>query len=285
MYIKFFNENQTTVMLEKAPEIIDNRILFYQQEEAIPALEDGFELVLDNKNYIIFSSDNVIYSVYYIYDEETGFVYTLTSTPFESIDKTNMFFVRKGIGPLYESISPEEIFDENNLPKFKIINNQIVETTEEEKAVLLLKRIQKLKEEKIKELSNICENNIVNGIEYNGEHFAYELADQNNLYNSVQLSLGTNLPVPYHATGNLCRLYSTEELVAIYAAQETNLTHNMTYYNQLKHYVEELMTEDEIKAIYYGQELTGEYLDNYNAMMNQANIILQTFLGANQIGE
>ena len=56
--------------------------------------------------------------------------------------------------------------------------------------------------------------------------------------------------------------------------------HHITYFNQLKLYVESLDDKEKVSAISYGDELTGIYLDTYNAAIAQANIGLTTLLGA-----
>ena len=131
---------------------------------------------------------------------------------------------------------------------------------------------------KLEELSKQCQEAITNGIDYNGEHFSYTLTDQNNISNTFQLAMSTGLSVPYHADGQDCRLYSKEEIMSIYFAQETNVTHHTTYYNQLKQYVLTLTTEEEVNAVEYGQELTGTYLDTYNKIMAQASMIANTYV-------
>ena len=73
-------------------------------------------------------------------------------------------------------------------------------------------------------------------------------------------------------------MYSQEDIIAIYAMQEHNLTHNITYYNQLKQYINTLTELADVRNIKYGQELTGEYLEKYNEIMAQAELITQAFL-------
>lgn len=136
---------------------------------------------------------------------------------------------------------------------------------------------------KLQELSEKCQEGIISGIEYNGEHFSYTLTDQNNISNTFQLAMSTGLDVPYHADGQDCRLYSKEEIASIYFAQETNVTHHTTYYNQLKQYVLTLTTKEELDSIEYGQELTGTYLETYNEIMEQASIIATTYVSAQSL--
>lgn len=135
---------------------------------------------------------------------------------------------------------------------------------------------------KISELSSICENLIVNGVdvEIDGvtEHFSYKLEDQSELKSAFDLAIQTGMAVPYHSDGNGCKLYSVEQITSLYIAQQTNLTHNKTYFNQMKMYIGTLEDIEVVKAISYGDALTGQYLDDYNVVMNQAALIIQKVL-------
>lgn len=135
---------------------------------------------------------------------------------------------------------------------------------------------------KISELSVICESQIVSGVdvEIDGaiEHFSYKLEDQNELKSAFDLALQTGMSVPYHSDGNGCKLYTVEQITSLYIAQQTNLTHNKTYFNQMKMYIGTLEDIEVVKAITYGDELIGQYLEDYNMIMNQAALIIQKVL-------
>lgn len=135
---------------------------------------------------------------------------------------------------------------------------------------------------KINELSSICESQIVNGVdvEIDGvmEHFSYKLEDQNELKSAFDLALQTGMSVPYHSDGNGCKLYTVEQITSLYIAQQTNLTHHKTYFNQMKMYINTLDDIEVVKAIVYGDALTGQYLEDYNTVMNQAALIIQKVL-------
>ena len=82
----------------------------------------------------------------------------------------------------------------------------------------------------------------------------------------------------YHADGESCKLYTVEQIIAIYSTASTNKMHHTTYFNQLKLYTESLESIDDVNDVTYGQELTGEYLETYNASMAQAQLVLETLL-------
>ena len=77
-----------------------------------------------------------------------------------------------------------------------------------------------------------------------------------------------------------CRLYTKEELTTIYIAAELNVTGQVTYNNQMKRYIYTLTTIEEVNAVQYGDELKGEYLETYNAMMKQAEEVIKKLVNA-----
>ena len=85
----------------------------------------------------------------------------------------------------------------------------------------------------------------------------------------------TGMNVPYHSDKSLCRLYTPEDIYNIYILQEINVTSNTTYLNQLKAYVYTLTDIKDVQVVQYGQELTGEYLDNYKTIMEHSQKIIE----------
>ena len=143
--------------------------------------------------------------------------------------------------------------------------------------------LDEVKAEKINIFSNICKESIVNGVDVQIdkntiEHFSYTDEDQTNIKEIFDLALQTNVPMHYHANGNDCKLYSVDQIIAIYSSASTNKMHHQTYFNQIRSYINSLNNVDEINEVEYGQELTGKYLDTYNDAMNQAKIVLETLL-------
>lgn len=150
------------------------------------------------------------------------------------------------------------------------------EKTEEE----LQAEFEQVKNMKIQELSNICENEIYTGIEINGLSYSYTMQDQSNLINAITMAQATGLSIPYHADNQPCSLYTLVELMEIYVAEQMNITKNQTYFNQIKLYIISLTDRNDlelVQSIYYGAKLTGEYLDNYNAIMEQSHKIATNF--------
>ena len=135
---------------------------------------------------------------------------------------------------------------------------------------------------KINELSNICNFMIINGVDINIdgalEHFSYKEEDQVNIKEIFDLAVQTNVPMYYHADSESCKLYTVEQIINLYATATTNKMHHITYYNQLKEYVNDLESVEDVQNVEYGQDLFGTYLDTYNASMYQAQLVLEALL-------
>lgn len=119
---------------------------------------------------------------------------------------------------------------------------------------------------KIDVLSEDCNNSIEAGIDFNGKHYSMTIPDQLNLESLKTTIMGGATSVPYHADGENCAIYTNNEFLAIYNACALHKILQTTYFNQLKQYVLSLEDIDEVNTVFYGQELTGQYLENYNVI-------------------
>lgn len=143
--------------------------------------------------------------------------------------------------------------------------------------------VETVREAKIEELSVAC-NNVINAgtqvqlTDGSTEPFTYGLVDQSNVSEMFNAVLLGATEYPYHANDDDCRMYSAQDIVAIYATLSAFKTGQTTYHNQLKRYTKALTAQEEIQAVTYGQELTGEYLESYNTLMAQAKVQLDNVL-------
>ncbi len=139
-----------------------------------------------------------------------------------------------------------------------------------------------VREQKINELSSLCNMNIVAGVTFSvdgeAESFSYDHNDQTNIKEAFDIALITKTPMYYHADNHAKRLYSAEQMIELYYRQFLNKMHHTIYYNQLKMYLHTLEDKEAIEAVIYGQELTGEYLANYNSAMEQSKIGIKALL-------
>ena len=124
---------------------------------------------------------------------------------------------------------------------------------------------------KINEMSYICQYTIEAGLTINDLHYSYTEKDQINLNDIVSTVKLTGLPLGYHADSKNCTEYSAEELMNIYIQLAMNKYCQQTYFNQSREYLKSLEKSDENKEIVdsytYGTPLTGIYLETYNNMV------------------
>ena len=141
-----------------------------------------------------------------------------------------------------------------------------------------------LKAEKIAEIKKDCEDYIYAGtnVTYADggvEHFTYTLADQSNISEMFTAIMAGATEYPYHADGEICKIYTKEQIVTIYGTLSLFKTEATTYHNSLKAQINAMTDADAISAIKFKEtELTGEYLTNYTSMMASAQTQLNAIL-------
>lgn len=138
-------------------------------------------------------------------------------------------------------------------------------------------------ESKMSELSSVCNQMIDAGTDVqlsdgSTKHFTYTLADQANVSEMFTAVMAGAKGYAYHADDDSCMMYSAADIVAIYSTLSSMKTAQITYQNQLKQYVKTLETVEDIEAVTYGQELTGDYLETYTTLTAQAQEQLQAVL-------
>lgn len=149
----------------------------------------------------------------------------------------------------------------------KYVNGEYIEMTDEEIQQLeeyAYVPIEKLKSDKISEMSRICNQTIENGFDLQmtdgtTEHFSLTTQDQLNLTTlSAMIQNGLQL-IPYHADGNLCKFYSAEDMNNLIDQGTKFITYQTTYFNSLRNYINCLVNTYEIEAVEYGMEIPAEY--------------------------
>ena len=140
------------------------------------------------------------------------------------------------------------------------------------------------KSTKLAEISKSCEDYIYAGTDVTLpdntiKHFTYNLADQSNISEMFTAVMAGATEYPYHADGEICKIYTKEQIVTIYGTLSLFKTEATTYHNSLKAQINAMTDIDAISAIKFKEtELTGEYLTNYTAMMASAQTQLNAIL-------
>lgn len=140
------------------------------------------------------------------------------------------------------------------------------------------------KSAKIAEIKQSCEDYIYAGTDViysdgTTEHFTYTLADQSNISEMFTAVMAGATEYPYHADGEICKIYTKEQIVTIYGTLSLFKTEATTYHNSLKAQINAMTDADAISAIKFKETvLTGEYLTNYTEMMTSAQTQLNAIL-------
>ena len=141
-----------------------------------------------------------------------------------------------------------------------------------------------IKSTKIAEIKKTCESYIYAGTDVTlpdntVEHFSYTLADQSNISEMFTAIMAGATEYPYHADGEICKIYSKEQIITIYGTLSLFKTEATTYHNSLKSQIKAMTDAEAISGVKFKEtELTGEYLTNYTEMMASAQTQLNAIL-------
>lgn len=92
------------------------------------------------------------------------------------------------------------------------------------------------------------------------KHFALTLEDQVNIMGlQMMLAISNGNPIPYHADGEPCIFYSSDDITIIVTSALIHKVYCTTYCNLLNTYVREYCkTKDDILKVKYGDDLIPE---------------------------
>lgn len=154
--------------------------------------------------------------------------------------------------------TPEDIL--KNIFSYKYIDGQFVYKTEVDET-----KLNKVKESKLKALSSCCNTQIEKGIDFNGSHYSLTRDDQINIMSlssdaQVAMLMQTELsePLMYHADGEECRVFASEEIMGIATLSKKYIKYHTTYFNLIKQQIMNMTSIEDILTINYGQELSSE---------------------------
>lgn len=134
--------------------------------------------------------------------------------------------------------------------------------------------IELVREAKIREMSQTCEDIITEGVDVvlsNGEthHFSLTVQDQLNLITLTKYVEAGENHIPYHADGELCIYYTAQDIQAIVSAATIWKTYHTTYFNSLKAYIKSLRSINTISRVVYGCEIPERYQSDVWKEINQ----------------
>lgn len=139
------------------------------------------------------------------------------------------------------------------------------------------KKLELIKTNKISELSEICKSTIYNGIDLQTsvgtEHFDLTETDQINIKSLYDTVLNDpSAIVMYHSSKTMCRVFTSDEIKAVYAGAMNYVVYNTTLFNHLQSQILNMKSADRINEITYSYgSLTGKYKENFDTLMNVNN--------------
>ena len=115
-----------------------------------------------------------------------------------------------------------------------------------------------IRADKLAELSASCNAAITAGMDVETtkgtEHFALEETDQINLTTALSAVQSGAAGYPYHADGQLCRLFTAAEIQAIAAASVRHKLYHTTLCNHLLTWARRAETKEELSGITYAAD-------------------------------
>lgn len=126
---------------------------------------------------------------------------------------------------------------------------------------------------KTAEMSAACNAAITAGMDVTTtqgtEHFSLQETDQINLTAAVTAVQQGAAGYPYHADGELCRMFSAAEIGAVGEASIAHKLYHTTYCNHLFAWIRRA-TASELAGITYGAELPEDLAASMQALLTQA---------------
>lgn len=121
-----------------------------------------------------------------------------------------------------------------------------------------------IKKAKVAEMSNTCNKVITNGFDVilsdgNSYHFSLTTQDQLNLITLSSMVASGETQIPYHADGELCKFYSAEDINTIITTATHFKTYQISYFNALKMYINNITEIEDVAEIRYGVSIPEEY--------------------------
>lgn len=148
---------------------------------------------------------------------------------------------------------------------YKYINGEFIKNEDRD---ILQDNIEIIRKMKIDRLSAICHDNIERGIAVNGSHYSLTANDQIEMIKlESMIKMNPETPVFYHADGEKCRMYTSEEFLTISTSALGWITYNRTYFNLLKSEILDMTDVHAIIDINYGTPLTETNTSILNLIM------------------
>ncbi|MDD3121937.1 MAG: hypothetical protein PHC62_00310 [Candidatus Izemoplasmatales bacterium] len=145
--------------------------------------------------------------------------------------------------------------------------------------------IEDLKKYILKQVGTACQDDIFAGMSIplsDGlKYFTFNLEDQQNLTTAmatVKACATAGIGVPYHASGEKCKLFPVPDILTIYFTLQLMLTRKTTYCNMLNIHIRSLNTREELMECCYGMDLPEDLQNDFNEIVAASMVIVNTNL-------
>lgn len=119
------------------------------------------------------------------------------------------------------------------------------------------------------EIGAECSAAIYAGVDVGGSHYSLTEHDQTELLAQAQAVKEGAAAVPYHADGELCRMYPAEEFTALAQAATAHVFYHRTYCNHVNAWIARADLA-ELDSIKYGAELPADLAKSMAAIIAAA---------------
>lgn len=129
--------------------------------------------------------------------------------------------------------------------------------------------VEQVRTAKLQEVGAACSAAIYAGVSVGDSHYSLTEHDQTEIMAQYAVVKEGAAAVPYHADGQLCRMYPAEEFAALAQAATAHVFYHRTYCNHLNAWIRRAGLE-ELAGIAYGAELPGDLAAGMAAIISAA---------------
>ena len=192
-------------------------------------------------------------------------------------DLTDWVQIDEGTGDRY-NLCQSHYFDgglytDDGIPRYKLTDGAPVLRSDEEIDADRQPNIADLRAAKTAAMSAACNAAITAGMDVTTmqgtEHFSLQETDQINLTAAVTAVQQGAAGYPYHADGELCRMFTAAEIGAVGQASIAHKLYHTTYCNHLFAWIRRASAA-ELAGITYGAELPEDLAASMQALLAQA---------------
>lgn len=219
---------------------------------------------MEQENYIV-----------YVRTDERGRILEANSSAFLK-DTIGWTAIDEGLGDKYHHAQGnyfDGLYTDDGFPRYKLADGAPVLRSDEEIDADRQPNIADLRAAKTAEMSAACNAAITAGMDVTTtqgtEHFSLQETDQINLTAAVTAVQQGAAGYPYHADGELCRMFTAAEIGAVGQASIAHKLYHTTYCNHLFAWIRRASAA-ELSGITYGAELPEDLAASMQALLTQA---------------